>query len=329
MCRNNQGLFGVEERHRSAKLCQWCPGLCNGQQGRLLVASLHALSVQAVDDSAGEVLLTAIVPKRRAHQVPAVRPGDPAATAEVDGWLWDYASSRDPELRERIILAYLGLADRLAARYRSSRGTSPEDLTQTARAALIAAIDRYDPTRNLSFVPFAVACVVGELKRHLRDTSWRLHVPRPLKEQALLVCKAADRLQQTLGRAPTIRELAHNLRMEEEQVLEALAAATTRHELSLDRPVGDDTDSCLGDLVAAPGPREQPEDLLAIPGLLAALPATERTVVTLRFFQDLKQEEIAARIGYSQMHISRLLRRALDRMRTQLVEGPDDSDAAA
>jgi len=121
-----------------------------------------------------------------------VRPDDQAAATAVEGWLQAYATSRDPQLRERIILAYLGLADRVAGRYRHSRGTTLEDLTQTARAGLIAAIDRYDPAKGPAFVPFAVACVVGELKRHLRDTSWRLHVPRPLKEQALQVWRTAD-----------------------------------------------------------------------------------------------------------------------------------------
>ena len=107
----------------------------------------------------------------------AVRPGDSASAAEVEGWLRDYAASRDPELRERIILAYLGLADRRAARYGTSRGTTLEDLTQTARAGLVAAVDRYDTGHGAGFVPFAVASVVGGLKRYLRDTSWRVHVP--------------------------------------------------------------------------------------------------------------------------------------------------------
>src|SRR5829696_1734929 len=103
--------------------------------------------------------------------VTAVRPGDRIAAGEVDSWLCDYAASRDPVLRERIILSYLGLADRLAYRYHTSRGTTPEDLRQTARAGLIAAIDRYDPDYGNPFVAYAVACVVGELKRYLRDTS--------------------------------------------------------------------------------------------------------------------------------------------------------------
>jgi RNA polymerase sigma-B factor len=249
-----------------------------------------------------------------------VRSGDLDTATEVDGWLQEYAVSRDPQLRQQIILAYLGLADRLANRYRTSRGTTPEDLRQTARAGLIAAIDRYDPDYGTPFVPFAVACVVGELKRYLRDSSWRVHVPRPLKERALQLCRAADGLHQRLGRAPTTTELAEQLEMAEEEVLEGLAAASSRVEVSLDQPVGGDGDGCLGDLMLTPGAREEPEDLLALPGLLAALPELEREVILLRFYQDLDQYEIAARVGCSQMHISRLQRRALARMRALLVE---------
>jgi len=252
--------------------------------------------------------------------VTAVRPGDRIAAGEVDSWLCDYATSRDPVLRERIILSYLGLADRLAYRYHTSRGTTPEDLRQTARAGLIAAIDRYDPDYGNPFVAYAVACVVGELKRYLRDTSWRLHVPRTLKEQAMRVCKLADQLQQTLGRSPTIAELAQRLGVDEEEVLEASAVAQSRQELSLDRPVGDDTEVCLGDLVASPAVGEEAEDLLLLPVLVATLPNLERQVVVLRFFHDLDQDTIAARIGYSQMQVSRLLRRALARLRTDLVD---------
>jgi RNA polymerase sigma-B factor len=255
-----------------------------------------------------------------AEPVLAVGPGDKAAAAEVDGWLAGYADSRDPALRERIILAYLGLADRLANRYRDSRGTSHEDLVQTARAGLIAAVDRYDPDRGTPFVAYAVACVVGELKRYLRDSSWRLHVPRTYKEQALRLARAADELHQQLGRSPTTLELAGHNELAEEEVLEALTALSSRWEVSLDQPAGKETDRCLGDLLPAPGAGEEPEDLLVLPGLVARLPEPEREVIMLRFFQELDQYEIAARVGFSQMHVSRLQRRALARMRAQLVE---------
>jgi len=263
--------------------------------------------------------VSATLPLFASDAVLDVRPGDENAATEVEGWLQDYAISRDPQLRERIILAYLGLADRLASRYRRSRGVTPEDLIQTARAGLIAAVDRYDPGYGTPFVPYAVACVVGELKRSLRDTSWRLHVPRSLKEQALRLCRAADELHQRLGHPPSTGELAQHLELDEEEVLEALAATTSRQEVSLDQPVGDD-DLRLGDLVAAPGAREEPEDLLALPSLVSELPERERDVIVLRFFHGLDQDTIAARIGFSQMHVSRLQRRALARMRAQLVE---------
>jgi len=265
-------------------------------------------------------LVSATLPQLANDAVLDVRPGDQSAATRVERWLQDYAISRDLQLRERIILAYLGLADRLARGYRHSRGTSHEDLTQTARAGLIAAVDRYDPAKGPAFVPFAVACVVGELKRYLRDTSWRLHVPRPLKEQALRLCRAADELHQHLGRSPTTLEFAEHLELGEEEVLEVLAAAGSRLEVSLDQPAGDETDLRLGDLVAAPAAREEPEDLLVLPGLVSELPELEREVIVLRFFQDLDQDTIAARVGFSQMHVSRLQRRALARLRAQLVE---------
>jgi RNA polymerase sigma-B factor len=258
--------------------------------------------------------------QRSHHAVIDVRPGDQTAATAVEDWLQAYATSRDSVLRERIILAYLGLADRLANRYRHSRGTTREDLTQSARAGLIAALDRYDPAKGSAFVPFAVACVVGELKRHLRDSSWRLHVPRPLKEQALRLCRATDELHQRLGRSPTTHELAEELGLGEEEVLEAWATMTSRQEVSLDQPAGAEAGLPLGELMAAPGAREEPEDLLALPGMVAALPELEREVIVLRFFQDLDQDAIAARVGYSQMHVSRLQRRALARMHAQLVE---------
>ena len=259
------------------------------------------------------------------HQLPNdairdVRPGDQDAATQVERWLQDYAVNGDPQLREQVIVAYLGLADRLAMRFHHSRGATPEDLVQTARAGLIGAVDRYDPGYGTPFVPYAVACVVGELKRSLRDTSWRLHVPRPLKEQALRLCRVAEELHQRMGRSPTTGELAGHLEVGEEEVLEALMAVSSRWELSLDQPAGGEADLSLGDLVAAPEAREEPEDLLALPGLVSALPELEREVIILRFFEDLDQDTIAARVGFSQMHVSRIQRRALARLRAQLVE---------
>ena len=137
-----------------------------------------------------------------------VRPEDEVAVQRVEQWFRDYAQSRDPVLRERIILAYLGLADRLAERYRSNRAVPLEDLRQVARLGLVKAVDRYQPERANPFIPYAVATVVGELKRHLRDASWRLRVPRGTKDLALRLCRAIDELPQQLGHSPTVPELA-------------------------------------------------------------------------------------------------------------------------
>jgi RNA polymerase sigma factor (sigma-70 family) len=215
----------------------------------LLMLPVH---LALVDDQSTRCQVSTTITASPDHAILEVRPGDQEAATEVDGWLAEYAASRDPGLRERIILAYLGLADRLASRFRHSRGTNREDLVQTARAGLIAAIDRYDPDRGTPFVPYAVACVVGEVKRYLRDTSWRLQVPRRRKEQALRLARAADELYQRLGRSPTTAELAEQLELGEEEVLEALAAVGSRWELSLDQPAGGDADLRLADLVPAP-----------------------------------------------------------------------------
>ena len=271
-----------------------------------------------MDGTLPETPLSSTVPTTT-PEVIDVLPGDEAAIQRVEEWFQRYAETGDPVLRERIIVAYLGLADRLAERYRGSRGASPEDLRQTARVGLVAAVDRYDPGYGNPFVPYAVACVVGEIKRYLRDTSWRVHVSRPVKERALRLCRALDELPHSLGRSPTVAELAGHLGLSEEETLEAMEVAHSRSELSLDQQVGDDGDTSLGDLVRAPGPREELEDLLLLPKLIDRLPATEREIVVLRFFHELDQYAIAARVGCSQMHVSRLLRRALGRLRTQLL----------
>jgi RNA polymerase sigma-B factor len=141
-------------------------------------------------------------------------------------------------------------------------------------------------------------------------------VPRPRKEQALRLARAADELHQRLGRSPTTSELAEHLELGEEEVLDGMAAAGSRLEVSLDQPAGDEADLRLGDLIP-PGSWGGARGPVGLPGLVARLPALEREVIVLRFFQELDQFEIAGRVGFSQMHISRLQRRALARMRAQ------------
>ncbi len=249
-----------------------------------------------------------------------VRPDDESAVQRVEQWFRSYAENRDPAVRERIILAYLGLADRLADRYRGNRAVSLEDLRQVARLGLIKAVDRYQPERANPFVPYAVATVVGELKRHLRDASWRLRVPRGTKDLTMRLCRAVEELPQRIGHSPTIAELAEYLDASEEQVLEAIEVAQTRSAPSLDQPAGEEGDAVLGDFVAEQPGGEELEDLLVLPELLGRLPERERKIVLLRYVEELTQDQIASRMHLSQMHVSRLLRRALERMRGQLVE---------
>lgn len=246
-----------------------------------------------------------------------VRPGDGEAVEQVEEWFRTYKATGDPAIRERIILAHLGLADRLAARYHP-RGVAADDLVQAARVGRVAAVNRYDPDRANPFVVYAIACIRGELRRHLRDTSWRVHVARPLKEQALQVIRARDALTAALGRSPTLAEIAARLGIAEDQVTEALEAIGTRSALSLDEPIDGMRAVSIGTMLPAPGDEVEVEDRLALPGLIGSLSELERRAVVLRFFKDLKQEEIGAELGHSQMYVSRLLRRALGRMREQL-----------
>jgi RNA polymerase sigma-B factor len=247
-----------------------------------------------------------------------VRPGDEQAVAQVEEWFLDYQATRNPAVRERIILAHLGLADRLATPFRGSHGVSGEDLVQAARVGLVAAVDRYDPDRANPFIVYAIACINGELRRCLRDTSWRVHVTRTLKELALQVVKARDHLTATLERSPTLGEIAEQVGVTEEQVAEALEAIDTRRQLSLDQPIDESGTISFGALLPAPAAEIELEDRLALPDLIRGLSDLERRAITLRFFKDLKQKQIGAELGYSQMHVSRLLRRALRQMRDQL-----------
>jgi RNA polymerase sigma-B factor len=247
-----------------------------------------------------------------------VRPGDEDAVEQVEEWFLDYQATRNPAVRERIILAHLGLADRLATRFQGSHGVSGEDLVQAARVGLVAAVDRYDPDRANPFIVYAIACINGELRRCLRDTSWRVHVTRTLKELALQVVKARDHLTIALDRSPTLAEVGAYLHVTQEQVAEALEAIDTRRQLSLDQPIDESGTISFGTLLPAPAADVEVEDRMILPELLQGLGELERQVIVLRFFKDLQQRQIGAELGYSQMHISRVLRRALRQMRQQL-----------
>ena len=214
------------------------------------------------------------------------------------------------------------LARRLAGRYRHT-GESQEDLEQVAYFGLIKAVDRYDPELG-PFVRYAVPNVLGELKRHFRDKSWGMHVTRSIQERVLKVNDATELLSARLGRSPSTRDLAKHLEISVEEVSEALDSASAYSPMALDapQPGGEDGARVLGDTIGVEdGHYELVELGEAVGPAFRALPAREREIVRLRFLEDLTQSEIATRIGVSQMHVSRLLRRALD----TLASAADDS----
>jgi RNA polymerase sigma-B factor len=220
--------------------------------------------------------------------------------------------------RDRIVERCLPLADHIARRF-DGRGEARDDLIQVARVGLVNAVIRYDVDTGSDFVSFAVPTIMGEVRRHFRDNSWSLKVPRRLKELHLSLGAATSELSQKLGRAPTASELATELEMDRQEVVEGLVAGSSYNTLSIDSGGGDEKAPAivdtLGDLDLS---LVQIENREALRPLLAALPERERTVLLLRFSESLTQTQIAERVGISQMHVSRLLAKSLARLRDQL-----------
>jgi RNA polymerase sigma-B factor len=212
----------------------------------------------------------------------------------------------------------------VAARYRG--GSEPiEDLEQVAALALVKAIDRFDPERGTSFSSFAVPTISGELRRHFRDHTWALRVPRALQELAVKIGKAEPPLQLQLGRAPTATELADHLDVTVEELLEARDAAGANRMSSLDAPVSSDDDdsASLADMLGADDERlEDVERVMTIGSALDVLEPREREILRLRFHEELTQAAIGERVGLSQMHVSRLIRQALETLRA--ASRPED-----
>jgi RNA polymerase sigma-B factor len=241
-----------------------------------------------------------------------------------------YGATSDPAAREALVDRYQGLVRRLAAHYHSG-SDGFDDLVQVGNVGLLNALERFDPERGLAFRSFAVPTILGELRRYFRDTRWAVHMPRGLQERFLLVERAADQLTGLLGRAPTARDIAVKLQISEEEVTEAFAVRHGYDALSLDRPQkaadGEEDLSLLDTL----GEEEGRYDLVAyresVAGTMRALPQRERDILRLRFADDLTQTEIADRLGVSQMQVSRLLRRSLDRLRV-VAEATEEAAVA-
>ena len=221
--------------------------------------------------------------------------------------------------RDRIIERCLPLANHIARRFHG-RGEAQDDLIQVARVGLVNAVNRYDVDTGSDFVSFAVPTIMGEVRRHFRDNSWSLKVPRRLKELHLRLGAATAELSQQLGRAPTASELAAELELDRQEVVEGLVAGSSYNTLSIDSGGGgaEDAPAILDTLGDTDLNLDQIENREALRPLLEALPDRERTVLLLRFFESLTQTQIAERVGISQMHVSRLLARSLARLRDEL-----------
>jgi RNA polymerase sigma-B factor len=245
--------------------------------------------------------------------------GDRAAARELERELLiRYHEFGDLAAREELVERLLPLARDLALRY-TYTDEPFDDLLQVASLGLIKAIDRFEPGRGTKFTSYAAPTILGELKRHFRDKGWSLRMPRDLQERSLAVSRATEVLSKELGRSPKVREVAEQLGCSVEQVLEAQEAAASYEARSLDAPTARD-DGESASLVEMLGRDDDAYELVADRDVIAstwlALPEVERHVLELRFMHDLTQREIGDRIGYSQMHVSRLLRRALTRLET-------------
>jgi RNA polymerase sigma-B factor len=227
----------------------------------------------------------------------------------------------DEKARDRLVERYMPLVRSLAGRY-SGRGEPQEDLVQVGSIGLLLAIERFDTERQVQFTTYAVPTIVGEIQRHFRDRAWALHVPRRMKELSARLMRTIETETAQRGRAPTIAELAQAVGVEEDEVVEALQTSEAYSTRSLSQPLGRmGEDETMHDVLGAEDEAfEEVEDSALIEAGLEALDERERRIVELRFFEGLTQSEIAARVGISQMHVSRLLRRALGVMRGRLED---------
>lgn len=245
-------------------------------------------------------------------------PRDYAIERESELWL-RFARDRDPAVREELVRRHMDFAKRLALRYRGA--SEPfDDLLQVANLGLLNAVDRFDPERGTPFTAFASPTILGELKRHFRDRVWAVRVPRGLHDRMAEVDKAVTELTRQLQRSPSVGEIAERLGLEQTDVLEVMEASHNRRPLSLDRPAGQEgsEEPPPAEWVGSEDESfELVEGRIALDAALPHLDERERLVLRLRFAEDMTQSQIAERIGHSQMHVSRILRRALSRIREQ------------
>jgi RNA polymerase sigma-B factor len=244
-------------------------------------------------------------------------PGPREQLADEQKLLDRYYRDRDQTVREELVQRFMPLARRLAARYRGDREPL-DDLVQVASLGLVKALDRFDPRRGVAFSSYAVPTILGELTRQFRDRGWSVRVPRDLQERIARVDRAINELPGKLGRAPSVNEIADRLEVDPEEVLEAMEAGQAHHAMSLDAQAQNEEGEGIP-LTERLGGSDPAFDTVeygaAITDALESLSERDRTVLHLRFIEDMTQTEIADRVGVSQMHVSRILRSAVERLR--------------
>jgi RNA polymerase sigma-B factor len=233
----------------------------------------------------------------------------------------DYRRSGDRRLRNALVEDHRWIAIRCARRF-ERRGEPLDDLVQVAQLGVLKAVERFDPEHGAAFPSFAMPTVMGELRRHFRDRTWSVGVPRRLKELHVSLARAVEHLGQTLGRQPRVEELASELGVSVDEILEALDAGAAYRAAPLSRPDDNDEEREPAVLGEEDVGLADADVRLAARRLIATLPQRERTIVYLRFFGGLTQQEIAERLGMSQVHVSRLLRQCLTRLRAELEDEP-------
>jgi RNA polymerase sigma-B factor len=245
--------------------------------------------------------------------------GPDAEIPPVEDLFEVYRSSGDRSVRNQLVEAHRGLAASIANDYRG-RGVELDDLIQIAMLGTLKAVERFDPDRGIPFSSFASRTVNGEIKRYFRDRTWAVRPPRSAQERHLDLRRARSGLSTQLGRAPTVAELAAQMGISSDEVLDALEAGAAYRATSLDarRPGDDDTTPLAERLSTGEAPSRPVEMRVLVDQLLDTLPAREATIMRLRFYEDMTQSEIAERLGISQMHVSRLMRRCLDDLRALL-----------
>jgi RNA polymerase sigma-B factor len=243
---------------------------------------------------------------------------DAAAVADEEAVLrWFAEMADDPRARDRIALRYQPLATYLAKRF-AGRGEIFEDLVQIANVGLLNAIDRFDAERGVRFSTYAAATIVGELKRHFRDRRWSMRVPRRLQDAAVRITQTLPSLTQTLGRSPTVPELAKALDLSDEEVIEAMEASYAYSASSLDAPAREDGATPMQTLGEEDGRYETLDMWVSLAPAIKSLSERNRRILYLRFFKGMKQTEIATDVGISQMQVSRVLSQTLEKLRSSV-----------